>query len=493
MTRPALVCTEDNAPLVVTPTAQGVTAETPFVTSGSRFVTEDPATVTANAAAVTLEDLWNARTAEVEISGHPGRTTTRGLSPGADSADRWRPPRGGLGSSARSTSAPTVGKTPRHVTACQTNAWRVWVWQNGTDKPASVSPYRCNSWRCSRCSRRVASKDYTRIKTALSGATPNELTYAVLTFDQLGRYGGIKFADAKSAYSWIYKALSRLMRRLERQFGKLDYIATMEAHRNGWPHINIVFRNRALAAVVRGGFADALDSLGYSYGDFKALGPVERKNLRNRVAQLNDWKVPRQRGVAKTIRRHQLDVGLGKVCWWEPVFHQGEISNYIVKLSRYENAERLTAEVSKLLQLPMEAPHRFRRIRSSRGFLEPSRGRGSGNLACLVRHDDGDASRPCTTIQSKHLWEKGLVPNPATGALDQIPGPILPTAEWRGGYQHVGPGAVACLVRQKFVAIGPWEPPKFRPRPLRVWERFRTPDDLRSFIQQQSLRWGGAG
>lgn len=179
-------------------------------------------------------------------------------------------------------------------------------------------PFKCNCWRCDFCCRRIAARDYTRIRNALDRARP-AWTYLVLTYNQRRVQGPF------AAYRTIYPYWKRLTTRIRRHWGRMAYIMVVEQHRSSWPHVNLLLHCERLAAAAE-----------------------------------EDFRSPR-----KWLERQAVECGFGFRTWLEPVLGVGQIANYFMKLA---------GEVGKPTQVPVEAPKGFRRLRASRGVLEAIRG-----------------------------------------------------------------------------------------------------------------------
>jgi hypothetical protein len=227
-----------------------------------------------------------------------------------------------------------------------------------------------------------------RTREAIESAPSDHLAYCVLTFEQRGHR---RFYSPIDAYKGLGDALAKLVRALRRAWPNedLDYVATVERHKSGWPHLNVIFRSQSLAEYVQGQIGE----------DHKA----------------DDW-----------LRMLQRSAGFGPVAWWEPVRSQAAIADYLSKVAGefLAGAGRLSSEVVKLTQLPLNAPVRMRRIRSSKGFLPKARRERKCYAGILLRGKgdiDGDASTPL---------------DPTSGGVDTVPpGEWTPESGSRVFYQ----------------------------------------------------------
>jgi hypothetical protein len=138
----------------------------------------------------------------------------------------------------------------------------------------------------------------------------------------------------------------KLLDRLRRRFAGLSnqWIATVEVHRSGMPHLNLMIWNPSLASYI--------ESLVFERETRGLLG-------RNRVlldGDLLDCVTAAGWGVQATAERARD---------W------ASVASYMVKVAG--KGDRTASELAKLTQLPLNAPARFRRLRSGREFLPPRR------------------------------------------------------------------------------------------------------------------------
>jgi hypothetical protein len=231
----------------------------------------------------------------------------------------------------------------------------------------------------------------------LANVPREAVTYAVLTLDPSAwtksgwakipkkngkiekrpRREGAK--EDQAAIGASYRALAdrwhHLATELKREYGKFGYVSTVEQHRSGWPHLNVVFVNQELADHVK----------------------AENNRLR-------EWgRKSKGRETASRVFGDLLErSGFGRIAFLEPALSKAEngedrLAAYIAKLAgdpgaawdgqargllakaddapaglQIESIEGHTvAEISKYSQAPVRAPSHFRRLRSSKGFLPP--------------------------------------------------------------------------------------------------------------------------
>ena len=207
----------------------------------------------------------------------------------------------------------------------------------------------CGSWRCPRCCYGVAMQDLRRLEAGVL-SRPWWL-YAVLTVD-----------PAQWENPWeVYRMAGhlwdkRLRKRLERRFGRLVYVQTWEAHRSGWPHLNLLLAGDALQRDVEQ----------YPHGQRTAI-----KHGRPRTCHWTAWRGRRKatsgrlRGKSDRWSDWIEGSGFGRMKWLEIVDSPAAAACYLGKVAREIGATMWKQGD----QRPLNAPRHFRRIRSSRGLL----------------------------------------------------------------------------------------------------------------------------
>jgi hypothetical protein len=209
-------------------------------------------------------------------------------------------------------------------------------------------PYRCQSWRCPWCARHEAAVTFARLKeaTARGEYEPTGWVFMVLTLDREGYYSGTRWPDVDVAFRELGKLSEKFRRRLERwsdakgwKFHRSAWAAVVEAHRSGWPHVNVLVYHPELAALLRAE-SEALDGRAKVLvrGEFSAL------------VQASGWGRESTADAARSL---------------------DAIAGYVSKLCGLSDA--CAGEVAKITQAPLRAPVRFRRLRSGKGFLPPRR------------------------------------------------------------------------------------------------------------------------
>lgn len=228
---------------------------------------------------------------------------------------------------------------PKSVQACGARSWHLELKRKATGEVSRVR-FRCKTWRCPDCRRGVAAVDFARISEALAGIPEGECLYMVATLDQ--RADAARGMTAEDAYGDVLvRRLQSFIQWIRRNHDpRARYVLTVEQHRTGWPHVNIIFHAPELARLL-------------------AVGPK------------------RQDGLAPYwLCKAAVSCGLGRRLWAEGPRSSGKrLAAYIVKLAHQETLP-LAGEVAKLAQVPVTAPRGFRRLRASRGFLPKRMGRG---------------------------------------------------------------------------------------------------------------------
>jgi hypothetical protein len=265
---------------------------------------------------------------------------------------------------------------PKSVEACAAGAWRLQLWRPGElDSGWREVSYRCRSWRHDgQCRQERAALDFRRISEAVEDCDPEALVYCVLTF---ARTPGL---DPYEAFEALFRSWRRLYFSMRRDWPGLRYVATVESHRSGHPHVNVLLDCRELADAVR-----AHASAHPSWSREGCAVHCGRELLGGHLAR----------------------AGFGQRVWVEVPRTRDGIVGYTAKLAR------LASEAGKFCQVPMDAPPRFRRLRASRGFLPPVRCRGSGEVTGrLVWSEDG---RPLRSTELARAWDSALACVAGTG------------------------------------------------------------------------------
>jgi hypothetical protein len=216
--------------------------------------------------------------------------------------------------------AEPLENSPVSVVACHNQSWTLKIWKKDDPMEQLNIPFTCRTWRHDGpCRQFKGAQDFVRIREGLQKFTG--WVYIVLTYED-------RRGSPAAAYKKIADQFENLRRWITRNYcapgERLQYVALIEQHKDGFPHVNVLLHSTEL------------------------------------VRAANDsWKKLRRK-----IRPRAMATGFGKVFWLEPVRSAEAISGYFVKLC---------GEVAKMSQAPMKAPSKFRRMRSSKGLLPPVR------------------------------------------------------------------------------------------------------------------------
>lgn len=204
-------------------------------------------------------------------------------------------------------------------------------------------PFRCNSWRCTRCAPRVNARDAARIEKALDGVELGDLVFVTLTFDQK------RWESAAKAWRHSKDCWKRLVDNLRYRYGcgrgrardnaRIVYVQTWEQHSSGWPHVHALIHCPELAQDVR-----------------------RRGQFWSKAELRNVWRW--QKAV---LQPEAQRAGFGWRCDVDfPRKDRGAVAGYLLKI-----AKELTHSGGKGNQTPIAAPKGFRRLRATVKFLPP--------------------------------------------------------------------------------------------------------------------------
>jgi len=243
-----------------------------------------------------------------------------------------------------------------YIDACQNGRWSVETWPKDGTGPGTVRPFKCHSWRHEgECREWCDDCDFSRILAAVKSR--QNWTVNVLT------YPHAKWPNTSDLFKFGVVSWSRLRKRLQRKFGKIEYIQTWEIHKSGYPHVNIAISNHSLYLLAESDFfrtkRDILDPMG-------------------------------------------KEVGFGHWTWFEALKSPEGYSGYILK-----KAAELTGANAKD-QTPINAPRHFRRLRASQKLLPPrfrddtitgrlhqlSAAKVADNFGAELRKEPAECSKP---------------------------------------------------------------------------------------------------
>jgi hypothetical protein len=241
---------------------------------------------------------------------------------------------------------------PNHVRHCANNPlrvgrWTLALWRWSDPLHGVRVAYTCNSIRCpsAECQRAAAHRDFAKLSEGIERAGADGWCYLVLTIDQnstLGaRSSGKPWRDEQEAFRELSRMSRNFLSRLRRHARAnewpevVNWVATVEIQRNGWPHLNLMIQSEHLAKDL----------------DSQAAGQSNPRALRGWLlddALACDWGTV---GVAERAKRTEA------------------LAGYLVK--KAGEHDRRVGEIAKLTQAPTNARMKLRRIRASKGFLRP--------------------------------------------------------------------------------------------------------------------------
>lgn len=252
----------------------------------------------------------------------------------------------------RAASPSPAAPAPRYVQRCGCDA--LWTWERNSPVVLQRRPLLCGSWRHEGpCARYRASVDFARIKEAVERPEyqPTGWVFCVLTLDRDGYYGGEPWLDTQQAYRSLSRMSRNFLTALRKSCKKngwtspgSSWVAVVEAHRSGWPHVNLLFYCPELAAEIE----------------------AERLNERANGASARDATL-----IFGEVARCATMAGWGPQSTAERARSRDALAGYFVKLAG--QAGHTTGELAKLTQVPVQAKAGFRRLRSGVGFLPPKR------------------------------------------------------------------------------------------------------------------------
>jgi hypothetical protein len=247
-----------------------------------------------------------------------------------------------------------------------------------------ILPLRCRGARCPICRFGWARRKAAQIEAGLS-KWPDGM-YAVLTVKP-ENHASIPQAFVDTGDLWR----ERLHARLCAEYGHVEFVATIEAHRSGWPHWNIAMRSDAMMEHVR--------ELGFEWRRVVGHGG-------ERVARFPYW---RSKVFGKLVRAS----GWGTVFWAEPIVDAQSMAAYLAKL-----AGEFTRGGSKDGdQRPLLAPKGTRWVRSTPGLLPPARG-SSGKFEGVLVDASVEAFVNRVTGELEFDWERFNVVKAMRAATD---------------------------------------------------------------------------
>src|SRR4051794_25950141 len=101
----------------------------------------------------------------------------------------------------------------------------------GYTAEAGVFRLPCKSWSCSYCGPRKVKREIARCRR---GMRVGPVRFITLTSP-----GG---EDSATSYAELPKRFHRLMSRMQRRFGRIEYYAVVERQKRGAAHVHMVYR-----------------------------------------------------------------------------------------------------------------------------------------------------------------------------------------------------------------------------------------------------------
>lgn len=273
---------------------------------------------------------------------------------------------------ARASDPRTRPVIPSSVLACIAGSWGHLV-HDPSEGETSVQEFRCRSWRCPRCGPAVNRREYFRLRKAVDARDVAALSFLTLTFYR-PRHASPHAAARASCGMW-QSLLDRLKYELARRLGhfkrngqpdaravRLGYYLVWEQHRKAddrgeWMHAHVLVHSKALADWIR------------------ALGRLPATWDAVRGKEVEPWRF--SSNVLAGIARR---AGFGRVDA-QPLDREG-VAEYLTKRAAWCAAEMGGGTAKG--QVPTSAPRNFRRIRTSRRFLEPIKRTASGLVAAVT-------------------------------------------------------------------------------------------------------------
>lgn len=250
---------------------------------------------------------------------------------------------------------------PRYVQRCGCDA--LYTWQKADPSRVDRKPLLCGSWRHEgACARYSASVAFARMKEAFDKLPADGNVFMVLTLDQNGVYSERRWSGPDEANTALSKQSRNFLKRLRRYCrmrGWVDFrsqwVAVVEAHRTGWPHINFVIHCPELAR-----------ELADDYARRRAAGASQRE--------------------AALLEGDLLEIAMGTGWGAQSVAERGRstdaLASYIAKIAG--KADATMGELAKLSQSPLSARKGFRRLRAGVGFL-PKKRKNPDYTGTLIR------------------------------------------------------------------------------------------------------------
>lgn len=242
-------------------------------------------------------------------------------------------------------------RLPRSVLACEEEQWH-WRAVHKTTGAVKLFRFRCNSWRHpGPCRNACQQAKRERIEKTLALHPWQDVSFLVLTLDPKIWVNGSWLGRPDVAYTALKNLWRSYAKWVKRNYGFAGYVNTVEAHRSGMPHLNVLMVSKPLAAELREDDA---------WRTVEALKAAARRSHFGRMSA-------------------------------ESADDPKQLASYITKVAvehneRTERArQQLAGEATKQSQIPYMAPPGTRIFRPSKGFLVPVDEKESEYSAELVR------------------------------------------------------------------------------------------------------------
>jgi hypothetical protein len=201
----------------------------------------------------------------------------------------------------------------------------------------------------------------------------------VLTLDRDGYLSGKPWSDTDAAYKALSEMSEAFLKRIRRWMVResmkpvgSEWGAVVEAHRSGWPHMNLLVFSPELARLLETQRAER-ELVGMSARECVLLGDE--------------------------LLTAAMGAGWGAHSTAEPVRNKDAVAGYITKLAGLAGAAG--SEIAKITQAPLSAPVRFRRLRAGKLFL-PSRGKSDDDVTGTLVRRTHDVRKQAAVVLPLH-------------------------------------------------------------------------------------------
>jgi hypothetical protein len=221
-----------------------------------------------------------------------------------------------------------ISQLPNAARKCVNAKYALEVIQNG--KVSYVRAF-CKTWKCPICASYVRAVNYCQVRDTLKQYELSSIFYAVNTVSSTVLTNVLDI-NADESYEYVYKCWKRMYQRIRRHYSDIKMIQTVERQGNKYAHLNNIFVSKQLSE------------------DWIA-SPLTVSSWYNKISQ---------------------EAGFGHMTSFAPVDNVEGMASYITKISNKGDdgsTVNQSSHITKLTQLPLNAPKGFRRLRSSKGFL----------------------------------------------------------------------------------------------------------------------------